>query len=508
MQNQWDKQFKERLGNYSQSPKRDLWPDIEYRLARKKENRPLILPLWWKTGGVISAAASLALMLWLIPSAKNGDSTIQLADNSSTKIDPYAQTGSLTPDFQGVSDEPVAVETIQTAKQSKAFPRTEMFQEPNQHSTSKAISIRTSKVQIKASTKRAEPVLEQDAVTLAGETYLDKSNDINTLAPSNEVNPIAEQSSVAYAGAIDVPKIIDDNEVRAKGKEADIATNLAENQIKGKAEDPSATMNRSVTSLDSAEDVEQELTQDEGPTRSWSVLPVAGPVYHNSLGQGSVFDPSFSDNIRQGDLTFSYGLRLNLKLDKRLQLRTGINSVAMGYTTKDIEIATGPAAYGLNTVTYDNNRNVISVFDKGTLPSNPNPDPTNPYNQLSLKSSGGDLSLRANINYLEFPLELSYALIDQKVRLSVISGISGLLLSNNEVSVNDGENRYVLGSLNNLNDFSFSTNIGFGVNYALFEGFNLQLEPTFKYQLGTYNDASVDFSPYQLVLLSGFQFQF
>ena len=56
--------------------------------------------------------------------------------------------------------------------------------------------------------------------------------------------------------------------------------------------------------------------------------------------------------------------------------------------------------------------------------------------------------------------------------------------------------------------FSFSTNIGVGLNYALFEGFNLQLEPTFKYQLGTYNDSSVDFSPYQLVLLSGLQFQF
>jgi len=103
---------------------------------------------------------------------------------------------------------------------------------------------------------------------------------------------------------------------------------------------------------------------------------------------------------------------------------------------------------------------------------------------------------------------LSYALIDQKVQLSLISGVSGLLLSNNEVSVNDGDNRYVLGSLNNLNDFSFSTNIGLGLNYALFEGFNLQLEPTFKYQLGTYNDASVAFSPYQLVLLSGLQFQF
>ena len=103
---------------------------------------------------------------------------------------------------------------------------------------------------------------------------------------------------------------------------------------------------------------------------------------------------------------------------------------------------------------------------------------------------------------------MSYALIDQQVKLSLISGVSGLLLNNNEVSVNDGQNRYVLGRLNNLNQFSFSTNIGFGLSYNVFNGFNLQIEPTFKYQLGAYKDASVEFTPYQLVLLSGVQFQF
>jgi hypothetical protein len=178
----------------------------------------------------------------------------------------------------------------------------------------------------------------------------------------------------------------------------------------------------------------------------------------------------------------------------------------MGYATQGIEIATGPAAFGLSTVNYSDNRNIISVFDKGTLPANP--DPNNPYSQLNLKSTSGDLSLRANLNYLEFPLELSYALIDQQVKLSLISGVSGLVLNNNEVSVNDGQNRYILGNLNNLNQFSFSTNIGFGLSYKVFQRLNLQLEPTFKYQLGTYSDANVDFTPYQLVLLSGLQFQF
>ena len=94
MQKQWDKQFKDRLGDYSQSPERDLWPDIEHRLAPNKKKRPLILPLWWKTGTVVSAAASLALMLWLLPSDQARDSNLQLADKSSSIVDLGTQSGS------------------------------------------------------------------------------------------------------------------------------------------------------------------------------------------------------------------------------------------------------------------------------------------------------------------------------------------------------------------------------------------------------------------------------
>ena len=506
MQKQWDKQFKDRLGDYSQSPERDLWPDIEHRLPPNKKERPLILPLWWKTGAVVSAAASLALMLWLLPSDQAGDSNLQLADKSSSIVDLGTQSGS-TQEIDPVFDQPIAQQTPQATEEAVTRTNNEMPHHSAQSSASEVISVKTNQDQGNGVPKPSKTLVEKDATRVAAASK-ESSNDFTPLTPSNETNAIAQQSATADATTRETPRTIDGNALIDKGSEADIAASPEPTQITEKTQNHQATTDDVVTSLVAAEDLTEELIQDEGAQKSWTVLPVAGPVYHNSLSQGSVFDPSFSDNTRQGDLTFSYGLRLNLKLDKRLQLRTGINSVAMGYTTKGIEIATGPAAYGLSAVTYENNRNVISVFDKGTLPSNPNADPTNPYNQLSLKSSGGDLSLRANINYLEFPLELSYALIDQKVQLSLISGVSGLLLSNNEVSVNDGDNRYVLGSLNNLNDFSFSTNIGVGLNYALFEGFNLQLEPTFKYQLGTYNDASVDFSPYQLVLLSGLQFQF
>lgn len=505
MQKQWDKQFKDHLGDYSQPPRRDLWPNIERRLAPNKKKRPLILPLWWKTGAVVSAAASLALMLWLLPSDQAANSNLQLADKSSSKVDSGTESGSIQ-EIDPIFDQPIAQETPQTTEEAVTMTNSKMPHHSAQSSASEAISVKTNQGQGNNVPKPSKTVVQKDATRVAASK--ESSNDFTPLTPSDETNAIAQQSATADGTTSKTPKTIDGNGLIDKGSEADIAASPEPTQIIEKTQNHQATTDDAVTSLVAAEDLVEELIQDDVAQKSWAVLPVAGPVYHNSLSQGSVFDPSFSDNTRQGDITFSYGLRLNLKLDKRLQLRTGINSVAMGYTTKGIEIATGPAAYGLSAVTYENNRNVISVFDKGTLPNNPNADPTNPYNELSLKSSGGDLSLRANINYLEFPLELSYALIDQKIQLSLISGVSGLLLSNNEVSVNDGENRYVLGSLNNLNDFSFSTNIGLGLNYALFEGFNLQLEPTFKYQLGTYNDSSVDFSPYQLVLLSGLQFQF
>ncbi|MDA1210418.1 MAG: outer membrane beta-barrel protein [Bacteroidetes bacterium] len=491
MKQNWEKQIKSSLGEFQKLPERDLWPEIERKLNKDNKKRPLIIPLFWKTGAIVATAASLALIILLNP-------TQEFRDNSLSQIDQIDQNTQ--------NSEQRSSTVIETNERNNADES--LVVAPWEPSTTHPDDNNSAEI----------PERDSNEITLAAASQSDNGNN---LIASNSPNSAAaaQKKTVAVSGnnkniaeqidLIEPPKVItntavssvvtvDPSKVEASNSDETEEDSTAAPEVVNALTGP-------VTSLVAQEDLEEIIINDS-QDKAWSIMPVAGPVYYNSLTQGSVFDQSFSDNSRQGDITFSYGLRVNIDLDKRLTLRTGINSVAMGYATQGIEIATGPAAFGLSTVNYSDNRNIISVFDKGTLSANPNP--TNPYSQLNLKSTSGDLALRANLNYLEFPLELSYALIDQQVKLSLISGVSGLILNNNEVSVNDGQNRYVLGNLNNLNQFSFSTNIGFGLSYKVFQRLNLQLEPTFKYQLGTYSDPNVDFTPYQLVLLSGLQFQF
>lgn len=492
--------MKNSLGDYQKSPSKDLWPEIERKLDKQDKKRTVVIPLWWKTGAIVTAAASLALILLLNPSQ---DTDNNILDNAISEIE---QSPQFERDLQENAQEKSS-NALASGKLNEA-------NEPNLGGDLTSSTDQTTEARLavipETKTDQNDPITD-----LSNAVVENTETDFNQLTEKSKatLNPSEQPSKVQYSSEIA------NSDTEIVGVTAEIADVDIEDIQTGNTENPESSalsenitgplvqqLTGPVTSLVADEEGLSDLLKDESKNQTWSIMPVAGPVYYNSLTQGSLFDPSLSDNARQGDVTFSYGLRVNLDLDNRLTLRAGVNNVAMGYATQDIEIATGPAAFGLSSVTYNDDRNIISVFDKGTVPANP--DPSNPYNQLNLKSTTGETSLRANLNYLEFPIELSYALIDQQVKLSVISGVSGLLLNNNEVSVSDGQNRYVLGSLNNLNEFSFSTNIGLGLNYKVFKGLNLLLEPTFKYQLGAYKDANVDFTPYQLLLLSGLQFQF
>ena len=61
---------------------------------------------------------------------------------------------------------------------------------------------------------------------------------------------------------------------------------------------------------------------------------------------------------------------------------------------------------------------------------------------------------------------------------------------------------------NNLNNTSFSANFGVGVDYNISEKININLEPTFKYQINTFNNTSGDFQPFFIGVYTGLSFKF
>ena len=55
-----DRIFQEKFKDFESTPKEEVWDNIASRLDKKEKKRPLIIPLWFKIGGV---AAVLAIIL-------------------------------------------------------------------------------------------------------------------------------------------------------------------------------------------------------------------------------------------------------------------------------------------------------------------------------------------------------------------------------------------------------------------------------------------------------------
>ncbi|HBY67528.1 MAG TPA: hypothetical protein DEG69_07095, partial [Flavobacteriaceae bacterium] len=112
--------------------------------------------------------------------------------------------------------------------------------------------------------------------------------------------------------------------------------------------------------------------------------------------------------------------------------------------------------------------------------------PMDGFGSVTPKSTGGNAQIIQDISYYEVPLELKYAIVNNRFGVNMIGGLSTLFLGNNEISVEDGGFRSVLGEANNLNQVSFTTNVGVGFDYKISKRLKFNVEPMFKYQLNPY----------------------
>ena len=178
----------------------------------------------------------------------------------------------------------------------------------------------------------------------------------------------------------------------------------------------------------------------------------------------------------------------------------------LSYSTRGIEIGTGPLSAGLSSVNYEGRQDVLTVLDEGTIAAQNSAN--GGFGNITEKSTNGPAELVQNISYYEFPLELKYAVIKTKFGVNVIGGVSTMFLGNNDISVGAGDFSSTLGEANNLSTISFTTNIGLGIDYKASKKITFNVEPMFKYQLNPYSDSSVEFQPYYIGVYTGLSYRF
>lgn len=476
-----DKIFQEGFENLDLSPSPQVWENIQAEL--KKESDRKVIPLWMRLGGVAALIAVLLSVGNWVFDPLNSDQPAITQEN----------VEQIDQEIEGTIDESQKIDETQivavSASEKENADRDKTRKTDDTKKAARTIADENTQVAKSSSDKKdtqTSPDREDKNIPIANEGI------------AKEISKEGRKASVEKE---------DTHQQQFNRNEKAIANEhtkevRVEDDVADKIDERPSIMDAIAAQESIASADEKSKTK---PENRWSVTPNLAPVYYNSFGSGSSIDPDLDFNPQKGDVNMSYGVNLSYAFNDRLSVRTGLNNVDLSYSTSDIVIATGPVSRGLEGVDYGGKNVVVTAVSRKSLTQG---TPNGEFDGLNLKSSAGNARLIQSINYYEVPVELQYALIDKRIGVNLIGGVSTLFLGENEISVRSDNFSDVLGSANNLSNVSFSTNVGVGLNYKLSKRFLFNIEPTFKYQLNPYSDSSVGFKPYYLGVYSGLSFKF
>jgi hypothetical protein len=103
-----------------------------------------------------------------------------------------------------------------------------------------------------------------------------------------------------------------------------------------------------------------------------------------------------------------------------------------------------------------------------------------------------------------------YKLIDRRIDLKVLGGLSTNLLLGSRVYYSEGGNTEQIGTLDDLRTFNYSGNLGLGINTGISNELEFIFEPLLKYYLNSINgsDNYVESRPWSFGLYTGFRYNF
>ncbi len=503
--------FKDTFENFKETPDEGVWDSIEATLDKKKQKRRVI-PIWWRLGGV---AALLAVLFYIInpldTSVENAEEiitdveTLETSPNTETKID-EVDAETITRDFEEQQLTDTSDET-----QGPLDPSSSLTNVDQQSGSKKGLAPKTedkgmdlinneAAIATTVSKKDNGNSLQQDNPSIAE----NKTQTENTI--ENQVKrPILEDSSIEDAIAKNAePK--NDSEKKAisdvlnndsKEKEA-----VAENMEKEKEVEKKSI-------FEAIAEQEEEIELADASQGKWSVGPSVAPVYFNGTGEGSPIHSNFASNSKSGNVNLSYGLTVSYNIGKRLKIRSGVHRVNYGYDTNEVLFSSsldGSTSQTIDNINYSETSRSLVVQSKNEVQ-------TNAFTDASVELTANELGalegkMVQQLGYIEVPLELNYTLVDKKLGVDIIGGVSSLFLVDNAVLLESQDLVTEMGEANNANSVNYSTNIGVGFNYEISPKLQFNLEPVFKYQLNTFSETAGPFRPYSVGVYSGVSFRF
>ncbi|BAO54763.1 outer membrane beta-barrel protein [Nonlabens marinus] len=485
-----DRIFQERFKDFEAPAPSGAWENIESQLD--ENDAPVVLPLWWKIAGVAAVVLFIfSAVLW------NSDDTI--ASENFVVEEPKEDDGiKVNPVDRAIpnSDAIVAGEPDNTIADQAENKTTDS--KKGTRSTRTKANDRNDRLTTNRKKSDVEDAIypsRTDFTTTNPSTTRDKENNDPTTNSSS--NPSLIQEGLASSQS-------------TKPTNAGKETHTPQDAIAGVSEknDSPETINTSETSLEdiaaAGKEAATKLPEEDLFKKNWSASTMVAPVYANTMG-GSSINSQVSDNSKNAEVNLSYGVAVAYEFAPRWSVRTGVNQVSMNYNTQDI-------SYGLNAQTLTVNNTTAAVMYNPDAVNNQSTSAFNDSFSQELVSAATFSSFKGELSqqlgYLEVPLEIKYRLVDSKLGVSVLGGMSALFLTDNEVAVTNDGRKLSLGEDNNFQEFNQSANFGLGIDYRFTNKLGITVEPTFKYQLNALRNDSADFRPYTVGVYTGLMYRF
>lgn len=296
-------------------------------------------------------------------------------------------------------------------------------------------------------------------------------------------------------------------------------------------ENEEARLALAMQSIAMAEDSAMEATNplpphpkfvtEEGKQSTWMVGAAVSPLY--SFRDAETTAMAGSANYESGLLSYSGGVYVNYRRNRRLSFETGIyyNQTGVNIGAPGIQLfaqnmnymdfSSGVEVADVQAVT-NSVGNIIAhsgdIFVNGyKLNAEVGNDS---YNRITgVDNQNPEDGITQHLDYLELPFNLRYSIIDRIFELQLIGGMSTNFLVNNSVTMNTESGPTEIGYLTNIRTVNYSGNAGVGMIYHMGESFSIRLEPRFRYFLHSVNDATLPSTrPYTLGIYTGLNFTF
>jgi hypothetical protein len=482
------KALRDKLSDLEQIPSDNVWNSIQKDLQKRKKERIVLIPFWIKTAGI----SSVALLFFILNNPhiridtfnifkdfdnKKENKNESKNENNIKISNPYQDTNPYSQKQSNVlnigSNSINKEENKETVDENSVVKRTPKF-----NPRTNLISVSTklvhskrnySEKRINSKTIFADSNEKKVKYFNSNKRHKRNSNKYETLQTTSTVLLEQEKSKL-------------DNATYCTSKfSKQHSEQVAETPKKDSLENTLERKKRTEVILYPKD--KQDSTKVI--TNKFDLFAFIAPTVYGYLTNNSPIDSRLNANPATSQIKFSYGLYISYEITNNWSLRLGVEKTNLNYKTKDVVI---------NTPNYQN-VNYINKISNASI-----------YSQSNNSST---MTFIQELEYTDIPLELKYKFVNNKIGIGIITGLTYISLTKNNLYVKLQNSQAIkVGKIQELSNKSFSINFGLGFDYKFSEKLKLNIEPIVKYHLVDYLNQSQNCKPYTFGVQTGLQYSF